>query len=116
MSSPAAPRGRVSAAFERRAARAETLAGASEAAEEPLRFAAGLYRAQGFLASTIERVHADRPLSGRSREDVERFLGAGSEVLRFAAEHGPPILAEQARARGGEDSPVARDRLLTATP
>ena len=113
MSSPAAPRGGVGAAFERRAARAETLAGASEAAEEPLRFAAGLYRAQGFLASAIERVHADRPLSGRSREDVERFLGAGSEVLRFAAEHGPPILAEQARARGGEDSPVARDRLLT---
>jgi formate dehydrogenase maturation protein FdhE len=113
VSSPATPRGPVEAAFERRAARAEALAGASSAAEEPLRFAAGLYRAQGLLASAIERVHADRPLSGRSREDVERVLGAGSEVLRFAAEHGPPVLAEQARARGGEDRSVGRDRLLT---
>jgi FdhE protein len=113
VSSPAAPRGPVAAAFERRATRAEALAGASAAAEEPLRFAAGLYRAQGFLASTIERVHADRPLSGHSREDVERFLDAAGEVLRFAAEHGPPVLAGQARARGGEEGSVARDRLLT---
>ena len=59
MRSPAAPRGRVTAAFERRAARAEALADASEAAEEPLRFAAGLYRAQGSLAAA-HRAHARR--------------------------------------------------------
>ena len=112
MSSPAAPRGPVAAAFERRAARAETLAGASEAAQGPLRFAAGLYRSQGFLVSAIERMHAERPLTGRLREDAERLCETGGEVFAFAADHGPPLLAEQARARRREDRSVARDRLL----
>jgi len=100
------------AAFEGRAARAEDLAGRSRAGEAPLRFAAGLYRVQGRLAHAIERGHAERPFSGRLREDVDRLVGSSDEVLRYAADRGPPVLAGQARARGGDDRPVACARLL----
>jgi formate dehydrogenase maturation protein FdhE len=109
---PAAPRGPVEAAFERRAGRAEALAGASAAAEGPLRFAAGLYRAQGRLVPVIERLHGERPLTGRLGEDVERLVRGSDDLLRFASEHGPPALAGQARARGGEDRSVACARLV----
>jgi formate dehydrogenase formation protein len=108
----AAPEGLVEAAFQRRAARAEVLASAAQAAAEPLRFAAGLYRVQGRLAATVESVHAGRPLCGRLEPDLDRLQPGVVEVLRFAAESGPLALAEEARARGRDDASVARSRLL----
>jgi hypothetical protein len=108
----AGPEGSVEAAFERRAARAEMLAGGSAPAEEPLRFAAGLYRAQARLASALERAHSEQPFSGRLRDDASRLLENTDEVIRYAARSGPPVLSEQAEARGGDDRPVACARLL----
>jgi len=109
---PAAPSGPVEAAFERRAVRAEALADVSAAAQEPLRFAAGLYRAQGRLVTAIERVSAQASLSARLREDAEHLVEDADGVLRFAADHGPPVLAAEARARSGEDRSVACARLV----
>jgi FdhE protein len=109
---PAAPRGIAEAAFQRRAARAEALAATTPAAEEPLRFAAGLYRVQGGLATALERLHAEQPLSGRLEEDADRLVDEIGALLDFAAGHGPPALAAGARARGRDDRSVARARLL----
>jgi len=81
---PAAPKGLVEAAFERRAARAEALASEAQTAAEPLRFAAGLYRVQGRLAATVESAHAERPLCGRLETDLDRFQRGLAEALRFA--------------------------------
>jgi FdhE protein len=108
---PAGPDGRVGSAFERRAARAEALA-ATPAAEEPLRFAAGLYRVQGRLAEAVQRLHRARPLSGRLEEDAERLVEETGALFAFAANHGPAALAEDARARRDDERPVARSRLL----
>ena len=66
MKNPAGPSA-ARQAFEGRAARAEMLAGASAPAEGPLRFAAGLYRAQARMAIALEHAHAERPLCGRLR-------------------------------------------------
>jgi formate dehydrogenase maturation protein FdhE len=107
---PAVAEGVVETAFEKRAARAELLAGESVTAAEPLRFASGLYRVQGRLATAIESLHAERPLSGRLDEDADRFLDHCGSLLRFASEHGPPALVEAARER--EDAAHARSRLL----
>lgn len=97
----------VASEFERRAVRAETLAGRFAAVEEPLRFAAGLYRAQGELAAFLRLSHTDDPLSGRLDEDVDRFLDRVPSILRFAEERGPEGLAAQAAARR-EDLPATR--------
>jgi FdhE protein len=102
----------VASEFERRAARAELLGRATPAAEEPLEFAAGLYRAQARLAGVLESLHADEPLSGHLDEDVDRFLDSTAMVVRYAAESGPPALSEDARARREELSSTARARLL----
>jgi FdhE protein len=110
--SPAVPERAVEHAFERRAARAELLARGSVSAAEPLHFAAGLYRVQGRLATAIESGHAERPLSGRLAEDVEGFRGRLVELLRFAAEQGPPALAGQAGLREREATVQARSQLL----
>src|SRR5437773_716773 len=103
MRSPAAAEGAtaaaVPAAFERRAARARLLAGESKSAGSVLRFAAGLYHAQARLAAAIVQRHVVRPLSGRLEEDAPRFADGFGELLAFAAEHGPPALAEAARSR-----------------
>jgi len=106
---PSTPR---DAAFEGRAARAEMLAGASAPAEGPLRFAAGLYRAQARMAVALEHAHAERPLCGRLRDDVERLVERAGEIIRYAADSGPPVLAAQARARGDDERSVACARLL----
>ena len=98
--------------FERRAARSELLARESPAAEEPLRFAAGLYRIQGRIAGLLESAHREETLTGHLDRDAERFLGQVSSVLRFAAESGPSGLSEQARARQKDLSSTARARLL----
>jgi formate dehydrogenase maturation protein FdhE len=108
-----APSSLAGAAFERRAARADALAAVTPAAEDPLRFAAGLYRAQGRVAAAVERLHAERPLSGVLEEDVARVAGDIAAVCDFAAEHGPSALAAEAQARGRDEPAVARSRLLT---
>ena len=109
---PAAPKRLVEAAFERRAARAEALAGEARTAAEPLRFAAGLYRVQGRLAATVESAHAGRPLCGRLETDLGSFQHGLAEALRFAAESGPLALADEARDRGRDETSAARARLL----
>ena len=95
---PEAPRS--AAAFERRAGRAEALAGGRTAAAEPLRFAAGLYRAQGRLAAASRRLHAQRPLRGRLDDDVGP-LRRRRRRHRCASppRKGPPVLAAEARVR-----------------
>jgi FdhE protein len=112
--SPAAARraAAITSEFERRAARAELLAGKAEAARDPLRFAAGLYRAQGRVAEHLESAHAESPLSGHLDEDVARFLEQASGILGYAAESGPEALAEAARARQTDLASTARTRLL----
>lgn len=112
MRDPAAPEGPVEAAFERRAARAEALAPGSRTAEEPFRFAAGLYRVQRRLATAVEAAHGRRPLCGRLQTDLDSFQHGLAEALRFVAESGPLALAEEARARGRDEASVARSRLL----
>ena len=80
---------RVARACELRAARAELLAGKFEAAAEPLRFAAGLYRAQA---------------SARLSADFASAVAAALPVIEFVARAGPPALAADARD-------FSRDRL-----
>ena len=87
----------VKAAFERRAARAEALAASSDAAAEPLRFAAGLYRAQGALAARL----VELPVSGRLEQDAAPLLERCGPLLKFLSEHGPPLLAGDAHADAG---------------
>jgi len=98
--------------FERRAARAELLLRNAPAAEEPLCFAAGLYRAQGRVAAAIEAAHAEEPLSGRLAEDAERFDDQIPVILRYADESGPAALSEDARSRRQDTPSTARTRLL----
>ncbi|HTR02396.1 MAG TPA: formate dehydrogenase accessory protein FdhE [Thermoanaerobaculia bacterium] len=102
----------LASAFERRAARAEILAGKTPSVEEPLRFAAGLYRAQAAVAESLERTHADAPLTGRLDDDVDRFLDRVPELLRYAADAGPDGLAAAARARRDDLPATRRTRLL----
>lgn len=113
MKTPAA--GKASAtesAFERRAARADQLAGEAPVAAEPLRFAGGLYRVQARAAARIEAEDALRPFSGHLDRDVDRFLEPIREVVRFAAREGPPPLSAAAAIRADEDDATARTRLL----
>jgi formate dehydrogenase maturation protein FdhE len=119
------PNGRSAllASFERRAARAELLAPTSEAAEAPLRFAAGLYRAGGAFVATALTAHERRALSGELVQDICRAPEASGptgllrdalrSVLRFAASHGPPELSAIAAARLDEGPPLFDARLRT---
>jgi len=100
----------VGGGFARRAARAETLA-SSSAAPEPLLYAAGLYRAQGRAAAGVEASHRHSPMSGRLEQDLARLAGGLDDLLRFAADHGPPVLAEDARRCAAGGAPV--DRLVS---
>jgi FdhE protein len=102
----------VASALDRRAARAEVLSGDVTAARDPLRFAAGLYRAQARVADSIEIAHAQAPLTGHLDQDAERFLGAVPTILRYAAESGPDALSEDARSRQEDLPSTARTRLL----
>lgn len=110
MKSRAAASTRVGLQLEKRAARAESLAPSSETAQEPLRFAAGLYRSQAALAAELELGIAARPLRGILIEDAQHFIEPARAVLGFAAK-GPPALAEDARARAQEDRALAISRL-----
>jgi len=84
----------VAAAFERRAARAESLAAHGEAARDVLSFATGLLRAQAGIAQALEALRPRRPLTGRLGDDARLLLDAGGELVRFAAGSGLPALAD----------------------
>ena len=103
---------RIASEFERRAARAELLVREAPAAEDPLRFAAGLYRVQSRVAAGIEAANAAEPFSGKLDEDADRLHDAISSVVRYAAEQGPDVLSEEARTRRTDLSSTARTRLL----
>jgi formate dehydrogenase maturation protein FdhE len=99
--------------FERRAARAETLAKTASASEEPLRFAAGLYRAQGRVAGALAARHADQPLTGHFPDDAGRLADQVPIILRYAAESGPAVLSGDARSRQSDPPLTAQARLVT---
>jgi formate dehydrogenase accessory protein FdhE len=103
---------KVVSEFERRAARAELLAHQASAAEAPLLFAAGLYRVQGWVAESLESIHAREGLSGHLDEDADRLLDSAPSLVRYAAEEGPEALADQARSRQEDLPSTARSRLL----
>jgi FdhE protein len=92
----------VRAAFETSAARAEQLAIESTSAVEPLMFAAGLLRAQGASAEAFEEQHRRAAFTGRFDIDSDRVLAPALEIVRFAAENGPDVLAGAAEMRLGE--------------
>ena len=100
---PAAP-------FEKRAARATALVASSPAAAEPLAFAAGLFRMQGRLAAAVLARHEDEPFAGTAG-DFPRLLDLLDSFLTFAAEKGPPELAEVARERHADAPETALARL-----
>jgi formate dehydrogenase maturation protein FdhE len=77
------PAERVAAACERRAARAEELQKGDAPGREPLRFAAGLFRAQAQVV--------------RGLSDLDSVTRAAEPLLRYAAEAGPALLAADAR-------------------
>jgi formate dehydrogenase maturation protein FdhE len=106
-----APFSKIASEFERRAARAELLLREAPSAEEPLRFAAGLYRVQGQIAATIEKAHEQEPLSGHLDQDADRFLDQVSSIVRYAAEEGPEVLGEEARSRQKDLPSTAQTRL-----
>ncbi|HEX9604458.1 MAG TPA: formate dehydrogenase accessory protein FdhE [Myxococcales bacterium] len=91
----------------KRAERAELLAPQAASAEAPLRFAAGLYRAQRELARAL----AAGPLSAELDEQAGALLANAEPLLRHAVS-GPPQLAEEARARLQDDAQTARTRLF----
>jgi FdhE protein len=91
----------------KRAERAELLAPQVASAEGPLRFAAGLYRAQRELARAL----AAAELSADLDEEAGRILAGAEPLLRYASS-GPPELAEIARSRLSDDAQTARTRLL----
>jgi FdhE protein len=90
------------------------LARSATAVEEPLRFAAGLYRVQGLLAGELEQAHAREPLTGSLEKDSGRFLDRIGSVLAYAAEEGPELLAAEALARQADLPSTASSRLLVA--
>jgi formate dehydrogenase accessory protein FdhE len=101
VSSPAVE---VVSQIERRAARAEMLAPGAPSAEAPLRFAAGLFRAQAEMARALRSVSPDL-------DAMLAPLLASAPVLLRHAERGPVAVAEAARARLDDDPETARSRL-----
>jgi formate dehydrogenase accessory protein FdhE len=100
--------------FERRAARAELLARTPTTVAEPLRFVAGLCRAQAAAAARIADADTVEALTGVFARDVGRILPHLLEIARFAAQGSAPVLARQAASRAREDEPTARSRLEIA--
>ena len=85
----------VASDFERRAARAETLAGNHPAVADPLRFAAGSVPRPGGLAGILERAHA--------RRSADRAPRRGRRPLPRPRPRNPPL---RRRCRPG--GPVGR--------
>jgi len=100
--------------FEQRAARAEALADAPSSGREPLRFAAGLFRAQGQAAAGVLELHGRAPLSGTLDQDLSRVEAPLRSVLRFLSESGPVALRESAAARVAEPLDLFSARLRIA--
>jgi FdhE protein len=98
--------------LERRASRADDLLRETPAAEEPLRFSAGLYRVQARVASAVAAAHALAPLTGKLAADLERFADPAAPILQYAADEGPEVLGDQARARQTDSPETARTRLF----
>jgi FdhE protein len=74
----------------------------------PLRFAAGLYRAQGRIASALLRMGS---ISTDLDEAASPLLANAEPLFRYAAA-GPAQLAQKARSRLEEDTQTAGARLL----
>src|SRR5262245_1250881 len=89
----------TAAEFELRAVRADWLPRRNPAAAAPLAFAAGLQRAQGRIATLLEALLGSNALSGVVERDATHLLAGAGELLQFAAEHGPPAVASDARDR-----------------
>lgn len=101
----------VSVSFEKAAQRAQDLVSDADAAAEPLRFTAGLYRTQGEVAASLQALHAAHPLSGRLETDALRLVEPLRAVHRYAARAAPAALAAVARSRLEEPADVAAARL-----
>jgi formate dehydrogenase maturation protein FdhE len=107
---------RAAWSLEQRASRADALAPQSESGREALVFVAGLYRVQAEALGALR----GRSLSGVLENDLPLLALDG--VRRYAAETGPPGLADEARqgepgarlldwwraGRSGRDSYLAR--------
>ena len=76
---------RVARACEERAARAELLAAGHETAADPLRFAAGLFRAQAACAIRLRT------------NDFAQAVEAARPIVAYLAARGPALLAAEAR-------------------
>jgi FdhE protein len=96
--------------FEARAERADALAASAPAVEEPLFFAAKLFRVQARLAAAVVARHADAPFSGGAA-DLPRIVDLLPPLVAFAAADGPSELAEAAEARTKDDAATAATRL-----
>jgi formate dehydrogenase maturation protein FdhE len=104
----------LAARFEARAARAEALTETPSSGREPLRFAAGLFRAQGRAATGVLEAHGRAALTGTLERDVGRVEAPLRSVLRFLAESGPLALREGAASRAAEPADLFAARLRTA--
>ncbi len=105
---------RLQERFEQRAARADALAEAPSSGREPLRFAAGLFRAQGRAASGVLAEHGRGALTGVLERDLPRIEAPLRSVLRFLAESGPVTLRDGAASRATETQDLFAARLQTA--
>jgi len=100
--------------FERRAERAEALSEAPSSGREPLRFAAGLFRAQARAATGVLEAHGRSALSGALDRDLPRVEAPLRSVLRFLANSGPVALRDSAGTRAAEPADLFAARLRTA--
>ncbi len=89
----------VAQAFERRAARADLLAGGSINAAA-LEFAAGLYRVQAQVAAALATPGI--ALTGAIEADLAAFRAALDAVVRYAGEAGPPGLRAEVDGYAGQ--------------
>jgi FdhE protein len=103
------PGDKASVALERRAIRADHLAGVSAVASSQLRFAGGLYRAQSRVAEGLER---GGNLQGVLEADAPSFIPLAGIVVSYIAEAAPDPLGQEARKRVGEDDATLLERLL----
>ena len=92
--------GSIAGAFERRAARAETLAETSINAAA-LQFAAGLYRAQAPVAAAL----VPATLRGSIEADLELCRGELEAIVDYAGAHGPPGLRSEVDAYRRQGAP-----------
>ena len=100
------------AAFQNRARRAFLLADQSPTAQEALRFATHLYRAQAELAAHLAGMQQRTSFTGSLSLDLDRFLSPGRAMLGGLSNAGNAVLFRAAQERIGESAEVATSRLL----